>query len=39
MGKDNGIKLIELLNDTEAMIIDDKGKIFYSSGFEKFLVN
>jgi len=38
MGKENGIKLIETLDDTEAMIIDDKGKIFYSSGFEKFLV-
>jgi len=38
MGKENGTKLIETLDDTEAMIIDDKGKIFYSSGFEKFLV-
>lgn len=38
MGKENGMKLIETLDDTEAMIIDDKGKIFYSSGFEKFLV-
>ena len=38
MGKENGIKLIESLDDTEAMIIDDEGKIFYSSGFEKFLV-
>jgi hypothetical protein len=32
------MKLIETLDDTEAMIIDDNGKIFYSSGFEKFLV-
>ncbi len=38
MGKDEGMKLIENLNDTEVMIIDDKGKIFYSSGFKKFLV-
>jgi len=37
MGKENGMKLIETLDDTEAMIIDDKGKIFYSSGFERFL--
>lgn len=39
MGKENGMKLIETLDDTEAMIVDDKGKIFYSSGFEKFLIN
>ncbi len=39
MGKNKGIELIEELNDTEAMIIDDKGKIFYSSGFKKFSVN
>lgn len=39
MGKEKGIKLIESINDTEAMIIDDEGKIFYSSGFEKFLTN
>lgn len=39
MGKDKGIKLIESLNDTEGMIIDSTGKIFYSSGFEKFLIN
>ncbi len=39
MGKENGIKLIESLDDTEAMIIDSEGKIFYSSGFEKFLIN
>ena len=38
MGKGNGIKLIESLDDTEVMIIDSEGKIFYSSGFEKFLV-
>jgi len=39
MGKDKGMKLIETLDDTEAMIIDEQGKIFYSSGFEKFLIN
>lgn len=39
MGIENGMKLIESLDDTEAMIIDDEGKILYSSGFEKFLVN
>ncbi|MFN3694764.1 MAG: FAD:protein FMN transferase, partial [Ignavibacterium sp.] len=39
MGKDKGMMLIENLNDTEAMIIDSEGKIFYSSGFEKFLIN
>lgn len=38
MGKDEGIKLIESLNNTEAMIIDGDGKIFYSRGFEKFKV-
>jgi len=39
MGKENGMNLVERLNDTEAMIIDDEGKIFYSSGFKKFLIN
>jgi thiamine biosynthesis lipoprotein len=39
MGKENGLKLIENLDDTEAMIIDSEGKIFYSSGFERFLTN
>ncbi|MDZ7625788.1 MAG: FAD:protein FMN transferase [Ignavibacteriaceae bacterium] len=39
MGKEKGIELIESLNETEAMIIDDEGKIFYTSGFEKFLIN
>jgi len=38
MGKENGLKLIETLDDTEAMMIDEEGKIFYSSGFEKVLV-
>jgi thiamine biosynthesis lipoprotein len=39
IGKENGLKLIETLDDTEAMIIDSEGKIFYSSGFEKFLMD
>ncbi|MBE0571092.1 MAG: FAD:protein FMN transferase [Ignavibacteriaceae bacterium] len=39
MGKEKGLKLIEKLNDTEVMIIDENGEIFYSSGFEKFLIN
>ncbi len=39
MGKEKGMKLIESLNDTEGMIIDSTGNIFYSSGFEKFLIN
>lgn len=39
MGKEKGMKLIESLDNTEAMIIDDEGKVFYSGGFEKFLTN
>lgn len=39
MGKEKGIKLIESLDDTEAMMIDSDGNIFYSSGFEKYLTN
>lgn len=38
MGKEKGMKLIESLDETEAMMVDAKGKILYSSGFEKFLV-
>jgi len=38
MGKEKGMKLIETLDETEAMIIDNEGNIFYSSGFEKFLI-
>lgn len=38
MGKEKGMKLIESLDNTEAMIIDNEGKVFYSSGFEKFLI-
>lgn len=37
MGKVKGLELIESLSDTESMIINDEGKIFYSSGFERFL--
>lgn len=39
MGKVKGLELIESLSDTEAMIINDEGKIFYSSGFDRFLVS
>ncbi|MBE0551519.1 MAG: FAD:protein FMN transferase, partial [Ignavibacterium sp.] len=39
MGKEKGMKLIETLDETEVMIIDDKGNISYSSGFEKYLIN
>lgn len=37
MGKEKGLELIESLDNTEAMIIDEDGKIFYTSGFENFL--
>jgi thiamine biosynthesis lipoprotein len=39
MGKENGMRLIKRLKDTEAMIIDSDGKIIYSSGFKKFLID
>lgn len=39
MGKEKGIKLLESLDDTEVMIVDEEGKIFYSTGFEKYLIN
>ena len=39
MGKEKGIELIESLNETEAMIIDDEGKIFYTSDFNDYLIN
>lgn len=38
MGKEKGIKLIEQLENTEAMLVDNDGKIIYSNGFEKYLV-
>jgi thiamine biosynthesis lipoprotein len=39
MGVEKGLKLIDGLADTEAMIIDENGKIFYSKNFRNFLVN
>jgi FAD:protein FMN transferase len=39
MGKIKGLELVKSLSDTEAMIIDEEGNIFYSSGFERFLIN
>ncbi|MBK9096722.1 MAG: FAD:protein FMN transferase [bacterium] len=39
MGIEKGLELIEKLRDTEVMIIDEQGKIYYSSRFEKFLIN
>jgi thiamine biosynthesis lipoprotein len=36
MGVNDGMKLIESLDDTEAMIIDEKGEKHYSSNFKKF---
>ena len=36
MGKEKGMRLIEQLSNTEAMIIDSNGKIFYSSGLKDF---
>ena len=39
MGIENGMKLIEKLKKTEAMMIDSDGKIFYSPGFKKYLMN
>lgn len=38
MGKEKGIKLIEQLENTEAMLVDNDGKIIFSTGFEKYLV-
>lgn len=37
MGLNDGMRLIESLDDTEAMIVDEKGEIFYSSKFSNFL--
>jgi len=39
MGKEKGLELIESLNETEAMIIDEYGNIIYSSGFNEYLIN
>lgn len=38
MGKDKGMNLIETIDNTEAMIVDSEGKIFYSTGFGKYLI-
>ncbi len=39
MGEEKGMKLIESLDDTEVMIIDERGRISYSTGFENYIVN
>ena len=38
LGPEKGMKLVELLPGTEALIIDSAGKIYYSSGFNKYVV-
>jgi FAD:protein FMN transferase len=38
MGPDEGMKLIERTEGTEALIIDEHGKITMSSGFNNFLI-
>lgn len=38
MGLKDGMELIEQLDDSEAMIIDEKGQKHYSSGFKNFIV-
>lgn len=38
LGKDKGLKLIDVLENTEVMLVDNVGQIFYSTGFEKYLV-
>ncbi|GAB4286271.1 MAG: FAD:protein FMN transferase [Ignavibacteriaceae bacterium] len=37
MGKEDGLKLINRLADTEAMIIDTTGEVFYSDGFADYI--
>ncbi len=39
LGLDEGMKLIESLNDTEALLVDSNGRQKISSGFTKFLIN
>lgn len=39
LGLEDGMSLIESLDDTEAMIIDENGKINYSSKFKNFLLS
>lgn len=36
LGKIRGLELVEKLKDTEAMLIDNEGEIFYSSGFYRY---
>jgi thiamine biosynthesis lipoprotein len=38
LGKERGISLAEELSDTEAMIIDNEGDIFYTSGFDRYII-
>jgi thiamine biosynthesis lipoprotein len=39
LGREKGINLVERLDKSEAMIIDEAGKMFYSSGFKKYLID
>ncbi len=39
LGKIKGLSLIESLDDAETMIIDEQGKITYSTGFSKYIIN
>jgi thiamine biosynthesis lipoprotein len=36
LGVEKGLNLIESLDDTEAMIVDENGKIYFSSNFSKY---
>jgi len=38
MGREKGLKLVEDFLDTEAFLIDNNGKEWSSSGFEKFVI-
>lgn len=37
LGPDNGIKLIEKLNNVEGIIVDTNGNVYESSGFKKYI--
>lgn len=39
LGKIKGLNLIESLENTETMIIDEQGNITYSTGFSKYIIN
>jgi len=39
LGVDKGLKLVESINNTEAMIVDEKGEIFYSKNFGSYIFN